>query len=116
MWIHFDDGEIIEVANIHADPLKGFVMSGPDILNSIGREELIRIVGIWHTHPKGTTKPSKTDIDAIKCGAIHKNWFYFIATKDEVTQWNPYDYVEKDDSFGRVLQVDFTAKYLESKS
>lgn len=94
-----DDGEIVEIANIHPDPLRGFSMSGQDILNKLDKESLSRIIGIWHTHPKGTIKPSKTDIHAIRSGAILKNWVYFIATKDQVSQWNPEDYAEKDESF-----------------
>lgn len=94
-----DDGEIIEIANIHAQPYRGFSMSGYDITNKLDTHDLSRIVAIWHTHPKGTIKPSKTDMEAIRRGAILDSWAYFIATKDEVTQWNTADYAPKDESF-----------------
>lgn len=100
-----DDGEIIEIANIHPEPYRGFSMAGTDILNKLDNEALSRIVAVWHTHPKGTTTPSMTDIGSIRQGAILRKWDYLIATKDEVSQWNCEDFIEKDDSFWERFKV-----------
>lgn len=94
-----NDGLIIECANVSRKPTCSFEMSGPDIMNKLVGHDLSSIVGIWHTHPQGTTFPSKTDIHAMSIGAIHENWDYYIVTKDEVTQWNPQDYAPKKKSF-----------------
>lgn len=94
-----DDGNIIECINISRTPHCGFEMSALDIMKKLEGYDLSSIMGIWHTHPKGTTFPSKTDIHAMNIGAIHENWDYFIVTKDEVTQWNPKDYAPKKDTF-----------------
>lgn len=94
-----DDDIIIECENISRNPLVGFEMSSQDIMKKLGRYDLSRITGIWHTHPRGTNYPSKTDVHAMNIGAIHEHWDYYIVTKNEVTQWNPKDYAPKSNSF-----------------
>lgn len=94
-----EDDIIIECVNISRTPTCAFEMSGPDIMKKLEGHDLSSIIGIWHTHPRGTTFPSKSDIHAMNIGAIHEHWDYYIVTKDEVTQWNPKDYAPKTDLF-----------------
>lgn len=94
-----DDETIIECTNVSKNPTVAFEMSGQDIINKLAGHDLSRITAIWHTHPSGTTYPSKTDVHAMNIGAIHENWDYYIVTKSQVTQWNPKDYAPKQDSF-----------------
>lgn len=90
---------IIECQNISRNPTNSFEMSGQDILKKLAPHDLSKIAGIWHSHPGGTTHPSKTDVHAMSIGAIHEYWDYYIVTRDAVTQWNPKDYAPKEVSF-----------------
>lgn len=93
------DGTIIECLNIAKNPTSAFEMSSKDLIEKLAGHDLSSISGIWHTHPRGTNYPSKTDVHAMNIGAIHEDWDYYIVTKDEVTQWNPKDYAPKQNSF-----------------
>lgn len=94
-----EDETIVECVNISKTPTNSFEMSGCDILDKLEQYDLSKIMGIWHSHPGGTTYPSSTDIRAITIGAIAKEWRYFIVTKDEVTEWSTDSYTEKSDEF-----------------
>ena len=50
------DGEIIELDNIHPEPLNGFQIDDEDILRYINDIE-----AIWHTHPNSTSVLSGED-------------------------------------------------------
>jgi len=92
-------GRIVEIRNICPNPNRGFNMDPHDVLSKLGIQWDSEIVGVWHTHPSGTTHPSKTDQNALFDGSIKKDWAYFIATKDEVAQYNTETLVAQDDSF-----------------
>jgi proteasome lid subunit RPN8/RPN11 len=82
-----NDGEIVELPNVAADPRCCFEMSAIHLTNKLsGREQ--NIIAIWHTHPRGTLEPSTLDLKAIEIGAIWKDWRYLIATKNEVVELN----------------------------
>lgn len=89
------DGSIIQVPNLHHDPKRGFLMASQclETLNPYG------IQAIWHSHPKGSLKPSKADIESIRVGAIWPEWEYWIVTKDEVVKIDTKSFVPQDDSF-----------------
>lgn len=77
-----NDGEIVEIRNVANDPRHSFHMDRAQMIEKLsGREE--SIAGIWHTHPRGSTHPSGTDLKAISMGAIQPHWRYWIVTAEE---------------------------------
>lgn len=99
--------ELIEIRNVSLAPMRGFRMDWPQAVEKLtGREEFI--TGIWHTHPRGSTVPSHTDLDAIKLGAIQRNWDYFIATSEGVYQYDTGLYAVQDMSFWKQFHSDPT--------
>lgn len=92
-----EDETIVECENISETPKTSFRMSGCDVLNKLEQHGLSRISGIWHTHPRGTTYPSATDIRSVLVGAIDESWKYYIVTKDEVTECNMESYFPRND-------------------
>jgi len=100
-----NDGQIIEVANVAQNPMAYFEMDGQDVAKRVTLEQISRISAVWHTHPNGSTVPSHTDIEAMKCGAVQSHWLYFIATPSAVTQWEPKDYAPQDNSFWNAFTV-----------
>jgi len=94
-----NDGEIIEIPNGAEDPSRHFLMTSDGLAKTLKPGQISRIIGIWHTHPKGSNEPSYTDIHAMSIGAVQPDWLYLIATGSAVTWWNPKDYVPQDNSF-----------------
>lgn len=86
------DNRIVEIPNSFEYPYKGFEMKVED-LEQIDPKD---VAAIWHTHPSGTTHPSSVDIQSMNVGAVRPEWSYFIASKDDVAQWNPRNYAEPD--------------------
>lgn len=101
------DGRIIEVGNFAEDPTSSFRMAIPDLAKKLTPEEFSQIIGIWHTHPKGSIVPSSTDIEAMRCGVINQDWLYLIATVDKVTVWHPKSYAVQDNSFWNKFVLNF---------
>lgn len=93
-----EQGDIIEIRNVSLAPMRHFKMDREQLIEKLsGRVDFI--AGIWHTHPKGTTQPSHTDLDGIKCGAIQRNWDYYIVTSAGVHLYKPEHYAPQSDSF-----------------
>ena len=98
-----DDGDIVEIRNISLAPLRAFKMDREQMFQKLyGREH--SIAGIWHTHPGGTTHPSQTDLAGIKCGAILRDWKYYIVTANSVTLYLPEHYAPQDNTFWAAFQ------------
>lgn len=74
-----EDGDIIEIRNVSLAPMRHFKMDRSQMFEKL-KDRVDFIAGIWHTHPGGTTEPSKTDLEGIKCGAVQRNWDYYIVT------------------------------------
>ena len=92
------DGSIVEIRNVAVNPQRGFHMDYHDMVEKLsGREEFI--AGIWHTHPRGTTTPSHTDLNAIKMGAVQSNWDYWIVTADGVHLYEALRFAPQDCAF-----------------
>lgn len=97
-----ENGEVLEIRNISLSPMRAFKMDRQQLIDKlVGREEFI--TGIWHTHPRGTTVPSHTDLDGIKCGAIQPNWRYYIVTSAGVHQYETGLYSPQSDSFWKTF-------------
>lgn len=93
-----DDGSILEIRNVAVNPHRAFRMDHKHMVEKLsGREDFI--AGIWHTHPKGTTTPSHADLNAIKIGAVQRNWDYWIVTADSVTLVDSGRYMPQSDGF-----------------
>ena len=93
-----EDGELLEIRNVAENPTTRFEMDRSQLIEKLsGREHSIR--GIWHTHPRGTTHPSQTDLAGIKVGAILRDWDYYIVTATNVTLYTPEHYAPQEDSF-----------------
>lgn len=95
------DGSIIEIPNSAHDPHRMFLMAREHLVDV--NPELVQ--AIWHTHPVGPLTPSKSDVDAMRCGAIQPHWNYYIVTPDGISEWNPKDYAPQDDSFWEAFCV-----------
>ena len=93
-----EGGELVEIRNISLTPWRAFRMDRQEMVEKLSdRAEFI--TGIWHTHPRGSTKPSQTDLYGIKCGAIQRNWDYYIVTATEVIKYDTGLYAPQDHEF-----------------
>lgn len=93
-----ESGEIVEIRNVSLAPMRAFKFDRNQLVEKLrGRGEFV--TGIWHTHPRGTTHPSHTDLAGIKCGAIQRNWDYYIVTSTGVHQYDTKLYAPQNDSF-----------------
>jgi len=93
-----ENDEVVEIHNVSMTPKRSFRMDREQMIEKLsGRAEFI--TGIWHTHPSGTTTPSHTDLDGIKCGAIQRNWRYFIVTPSGVHEYPTGLYAPQDEGF-----------------
>ena len=91
-------GDIIEIRNVSLAPKRHFKMDMQEVVEKLSdRDDFIE--GIWHTHPGGTTYPSQTDLDGIKCGAIQRNWDYWIVTANSVNLFVPNNYAPQEHSY-----------------
>ncbi|QGJ90047.1 tail protein [Mycobacterium phage Indlulamithi] len=91
------DGSVVEIPNASHDPERGFVMTRQHLCDRI--PDPSEIQAIWHTHPKGSDRPSKGDIDSMFHGAIDRNWDYLIVTGHLITKIDPKSFVKQDNSF-----------------
>lgn len=97
-----ENGEILEIRNISLAPMRAFKMDRQQLIERLShRSEFI--TGIWHSHPRGTTVPSETDLEGIKCGAIQPNWNYYIVTSNDVYKYDTGLYAPQPDSFWKVF-------------
>lgn len=94
-----DDGEIIEVANVAENSMRDFQMDRMDVARRLTLDQFSRIFAVWHSHPKGSTVPSRKDIEAINIGTIQHDWVYAIVTEKTIAIWNPKSFMPQDDSF-----------------
>ena len=95
-----DNGSIIEIPNSSHNPTSEFRMSARHLSERIG--DINSIIAIWHTHPKGSPHPSKTDIDFfsdIGPDYANRRWRYLIATSIDVFEYDPESFAPKQDSF-----------------
>ena len=93
-----EDGSIVEIRNVATNRIKGFRMDRDEMIQKLSdRADFIK--GIWHTHPSGTIHPSHTDLNAIRMGAIQRNWDYWIVTASSVSLYIPNHYAPQDNSF-----------------
>lgn len=72
-------------------------MARHHLVDRVPNPELIQ--GIWHTHPKGSLRPSKADIDSMFEGAINRGWEYHIVTTIDIKTYTPENYAPQDNSF-----------------
>lgn len=93
-----ENDEIVEIRNVSLAPMRAFKMDMAQATEKL-RDRVEFITGIWHTHPRGTSEPSHTDLDAIKLGAIQRNWDYFIVTSAGVFQYETGLYSVQDMGF-----------------
>jgi proteasome lid subunit RPN8/RPN11 len=91
------DGTIVEIRNNFHDPMRGFLMDRDQLIEKIPNPEVV--YAIWHTHPKGSLRPSKSDIDSMFQGAIPAHWKYLIATTIDIHEVDPKTFVKQEDSF-----------------
>ena len=75
------------IENRHDTPESNFYMSIADIQKAA---EIIsadddHIVGVFHSHPGGQTKPSENDVRGWPNKDL--NWRYFIVTPTQVHEW-----------------------------
>lgn len=92
-----NDGTVVEIRNTFHDPMRGFLMCRNDLIEKVPNPELIH--AIWHTHPKGSLRPSKTDIDSMFQGAIPAQWKYLIVTTIDIKEVDPKTFVPQEVSF-----------------
>lgn len=93
-----EDGTIIEMENISHTPTRSFKMDRNELAEKLYNKAEF-ITAIWHTHPRGTQHPSHTDLNAIKMGAIQRNWRYLIVTTAGVFEYDTGLYATQDNSF-----------------
>jgi proteasome lid subunit RPN8/RPN11 len=93
-----EDGDVIEIRNVSLAPARHFKMDRNQLFEKLS-DRTDFIAGVWHTHPGGTTHPSRTDLEGIKCGAIQRNWDYWIVTKDSVNLYVSQHYAPQDHVF-----------------
>lgn len=91
------DGSIIEIPNTFHDPHRGFLMSRSHLVDRVPNPEVIQ--AIWHTHPGGSLRPSKADVDSMFCGAIDRGWEYHIVTKYDIVTFDANQFAPQDNSF-----------------
>lgn len=97
-----ESGELLEIRNISLAPQRHFKMDRQQLVEKLApRDPDDFIAGIWHTHPRGTTMPSHTDLDGIKCGAIQPNWAYYIVTAEGVFEYETKLYAPPEETFWR---------------
>ena len=92
-----NDGTIVEIRNSYHDPMRGFLMSRTDLTEKVPNPDVV--YAIWHTHPKGSLRPSKSDIDSMYQGAIPAHWKYLIVTTIDIKEMDPKTFVAQDNSF-----------------
>lgn len=93
-----EDGDIIEIRNVATNPAKGFRMDKSQLFEKLS-DRIDFIQGIWHTHPSGSLRPSHTDLNAIKIGAIQPNWDYWIVTSEDIAYYPAKSFAPQQDSF-----------------
>ena len=74
-----DDGQVLELKNIHPEPQKGFEIDAEEILRYISR-----IAAIWHTHPGSTSVLSGEDK---LCMEMWPQVKHMIVGKDGITTY-----------------------------
>lgn len=99
-----EGGEIVEIRNVSLAPMRAFRMCHHDATEKLSGT-LEFVTGVWHTHPRGTTEPSRSDLDGIKLGAIQRNWDYYIVTSAGVFQYNTGLYAPQDHAFWERFHV-----------
>ena len=84
-----DNGAIIEIKNVAANTKESFEMSARQQLNAMKRYSggvgVPSIIGVFHTHPSGSTHPSQRDVDGWPYGLKYR---YFIVTKTAIAEWS----------------------------
>lgn len=79
--------QLVPCANIATDPERNFELE-PAILLSrhkAMREGGLPIIGHYHSHPNGLSRPSATD----KAQAVADGRYWLIIARDNVTAWRP---------------------------
>lgn len=89
----------IPVRNNHKNPTQHFSMEEEMMLELL-RANSHNVVGIYHSHPKGTKEPSDNDVELMK---LYRNFRFWIVTYNNVYEWR----LEDDDP--RSVRRDGTA-------
>lgn len=79
------------VKNVHESPRYNFYMdkeSFASVVQQVYEVDKSKIIGIFHTHPNNQSWPSPRDIAGWPNRDL--NWRYFIATNDELVEWETY--------------------------
>ena len=89
------------VRNDHPVAERNFHTNESDLRRAVERIVVAndRIIGIFHTHPGGDRRPSRGDIDGWPNRDL--NWRYWIATRDDVYEWEYENQPEEDPRFRR---------------
>lgn len=79
-----DDWSIVLVRNVAENPVREFQFD-PEQQYRIVKALRPRILGMFHTHPSGSHRPSQRDIES---WPSIPGFRYWIGTQDEVTEWS----------------------------
>lgn len=77
------DGTIIEIPNNSRNPRRSFKMDLDDLITAFRNHNPRNVVGIFHTHPSNSPKPSREDIAGWPSESIK----YWIVTENAVYEW-----------------------------
>lgn len=79
--------DLIYLANIHPEPESNFRMDWNQFRREVERLIVANesILGVFHTHPSGSGRPSAGDIAGWPNRDLR--WRYFIATASDVYEW-----------------------------
>lgn len=95
----------VPIPNCHPDPQRHFQMDD-DMLREIGRTIWGQVIGIYHSHPRGSKGPSEFDVGIMKLYAVH-DFRFWIVTYNNVYEWRLEDDiacpVRRDGTTGRDL-------------
>lgn len=82
-----DDWSLVLIRNAAENPLREFRFDEEQQFRTV-KALRPRIIGIFHTHPSGSHRPSRMDIEA---WPSIPDFRYWIGTIDEVTEWSMND-------------------------
>lgn len=89
------DGTVIPMTNGHDTPEKAFGLLNEEVEPIIRKHGIDFILGIFHTHPSNTDRPSELDVQGWPDSPGLR---YFIVTESSVAEW-------AKDSSGEIRRV-----------
>lgn len=83
------DGEMVHrsIQNVSAVPQHRFEMDPDGLVAAYKEADLFdaKVIGVYHSHPRGPAEPSKVDRDY---AALHPNLRQWIVTTEGVFEWS----------------------------